>query len=152
MLYISSVRHNSAALNTRKLPRVEVKSNKNVFSQGWKFFTPLVNPPIVVIDTAEADALAQTVDEACSLLANYNSRLSEELAERKRVAKMLRNYITSQKNILVDSESKLQVTVWISHLPCWLKHEIKWMQNAILGILEHCYRINEGSDQASIPV
>lgn len=60
-------------------------------------------------DTAEADALAQTVDEACVLLANYNGRLSDELTERKRVAKMLRNYIMAQKNALVESERKLQV-------------------------------------------
>lgn len=59
-------------------------------------------------DTAEADVLAQAVDEACVLLANYNSRLSDELTERKRVAKMLRNYIIAQKNTLVESESKLQ--------------------------------------------
>jgi len=59
-------------------------------------------------DTSEADALAQTVDEACALLASYNSRLADELVERKRVAKMLRSYIISQKNALTESETKLQ--------------------------------------------
>lgn len=60
------------------------------------------------VDTAEADALAQTVDEACALLAGYNSRLADELVERKRVAKMLRSYIIAQKNALTESETKLQ--------------------------------------------
>lgn len=63
----------------------------------------------VVLDTAEADALAKSVDEACSLLASYNSRLAEELLERKRIAKMLRNFIASQKEALVESEKKYQV-------------------------------------------
>ena len=58
-------------------------------------------------DTAEADALAKTVDEACALLTNYNGRLADELVERKRVAKMLRNYIVSQKEALNESEQKL---------------------------------------------
>jgi len=48
------------------------------------------------------------VDDACTLLANYNARLADELVERKRVAKMLRNFITSQKDALVDSEKKFQ--------------------------------------------
>lgn len=59
-------------------------------------------------DTGEADALAKTVDEACSLLASYNARLADELLERKRVAKMLRNYIQAQKAALAESEQKLQ--------------------------------------------
>jgi len=52
--------------------------------------------------------LAQTVDEACALLAGYNSRLADELVERKRVAKMLRSYIVAQKSALSASEAKLQ--------------------------------------------
>jgi len=63
---------------------------------------------MLCLDTAEADALAQTVDEACALLASYNSRLADELVERKRVAKMLRSYIIAQKNALAESETKLQ--------------------------------------------
>ena len=52
--------------------------------------------------------MAQTVDEACALLASYNSRLADELIERKRVAKMLRSYIIAQKSALSESETKLQ--------------------------------------------
>lgn len=58
-------------------------------------------------DTAEADALMKTVDDACTLLTDYNTRLAEELTERKRVAKMLHNYIVYQKEALNDSEQKL---------------------------------------------
>lgn len=58
-------------------------------------------------DTAEADALMKIVDEACSLLTDYNARLAQELSERKNAAKMLRNYIHFQKRTLNDSGEKL---------------------------------------------
>ena len=58
-------------------------------------------------DTAEADTLMKTVDEACSLLTDYNARLAQELSERKAAAKMLRNYIHAQKKTLNESGEKL---------------------------------------------
>ena len=53
--------------------------------------------------------LTQTVNEAVVLLAEYNSRLSCELSDRKKVAKMLHDYISAQKLALPDSEKKLEV-------------------------------------------
>ena len=50
------------------------------------------------------------MDEAVSLLTSYNSRLSSELGDRKKVAKMLRDYIAAQKSALTESEAKLEVT------------------------------------------
>ncbi|ESN99499.1 hypothetical protein HELRODRAFT_84234 [Helobdella robusta] len=58
-------------------------------------------------DTSEADALMKTVDEACAILTEYNSRLADEMSERKRIAKMLHNFIIYQKEALNDSEAKL---------------------------------------------
>ena len=58
-------------------------------------------------DTAEADTLMKTVDEACTLLNDYNTRLAKELSERKVAAKMLKNYIHYQKKALNESGDKL---------------------------------------------
>jgi hypothetical protein len=61
------------------------------------------------IDRSAADRLAKTVEEACSLLANYNSRLAEELQERRRIARLLREFILLQKTLLAEDEKKVEV-------------------------------------------
>ena len=71
---------------------------------------------ILPTDKGDAIELRKTVDEAVTLLADYNSRLSSELADRKKVAKMLRDYIAAQKSALVESENKLEVMVEYVHL------------------------------------
>ena len=63
-----------------------------------------------LLDQGDALELRKTVDEAVSLLTSYNSRLSSELGDRKKVAKMLRDYIAAQKSALTESEAKLEVT------------------------------------------
>ena len=78
---------------------------------------------ILPTDKGDAIELRKTVDEAVTLLADYNSRLSSELADRKKVAKMLRDYIAAQKSALVESENKLEVMVkhvisFFFHLKC----------------------------------
>ncbi|KAL3860622.1 hypothetical protein ACJMK2_010719 [Sinanodonta woodiana] len=60
-----------------------------------------------VHDKEDAEKLSAKVDDACTLLTNYNNRLTEELEERKRVAKMLRQFIVSQREQLQTSEKKL---------------------------------------------
>lgn len=49
------------------------------------------------------------VEEARLLLMDYNSRLTAELDERKRVAIMLHNFIAAQKEAITRAERKLQV-------------------------------------------
>ena len=70
-----------------------------------------INPSIhqYFSDQNEAQDLSKKVEEACDLLVNYNGRLAAELQERKRVARMLRDYIISQKAAFAESEKKLQV-------------------------------------------
>lgn len=63
----------------------------------------------VVADKGEAEKLEVQVEEARTLLSEYNSRLSHELEERKRVARMLRDFIHAQKEALTESENRLQV-------------------------------------------
>jgi regulator of Ty1 transposition protein 103 len=64
---------------------------------------------IFFADQGEASELTKKVEDACNLLVNYNGRLAAELQERKRVARMLRDYLVSQKTALSESEKKLQV-------------------------------------------
>lgn len=53
--------------------------------------------------------MSKTVDEACLLLAEYNGRLAAELEDRKQLARMLTEYIGSQKEALAEREKKLDV-------------------------------------------
>ncbi|XP_013790680.1 regulation of nuclear pre-mRNA domain-containing protein 1B-like isoform X2 [Limulus polyphemus] len=59
-------------------------------------------------DKEAADKLSKQVDEACSLLDDYNSRLQQELEDRKQVAKMLNDYTYAQRNALALAEQKLE--------------------------------------------
>lgn len=49
------------------------------------------------------------MDEACLLLAEYNGRLAAELEDRRQLARMLTEYINSQKEALNEREKKLEV-------------------------------------------
>ncbi|MEQ2161551.1 hypothetical protein GOODEAATRI_010676, partial [Goodea atripinnis] len=61
-----------------------------------------------ITDKEAADKLSKTVDEACLLLAEYNGRLAAELEDRRQLARMLTEYISSQKEALVEREKKLE--------------------------------------------
>ncbi len=82
-----------------------VGSTKRVFSLNLLF---------IHTDKGEAEKLESQVEEARSLLSDYNSRLAHELDERKRVARMLRDFIHAQKEALTESESRLEVRVMLS--------------------------------------
>lgn len=49
------------------------------------------------------------MDEACLLLAEYNGRLAAELEDRRQLARMLTEYISSQREALTEREKKLEV-------------------------------------------
>ncbi|XP_064160783.1 regulation of nuclear pre-mRNA domain-containing protein 1B-like [Anguilla rostrata] len=61
-----------------------------------------------ITDKEAADKLSKTVDEACLLLAEYNGRLAAELEDRRQLARMLTEYIHSQKEALSHREKKLE--------------------------------------------
>ncbi|XP_077469312.1 regulation of nuclear pre-mRNA domain-containing protein 1B [Stigmatopora argus] len=61
-----------------------------------------------ITDKEAADNLSKTVDEACLLLAEYNGRLAAELEDRRQLARMLTDYIGSQKEAVVEREKKLE--------------------------------------------
>lgn len=60
------------------------------------------------LDKEAADKLSKTVDEACLLLAEYNGRLAAELEDRRQLARMLTEYISNQKEALMEREKKLE--------------------------------------------
>ncbi|XP_062871507.1 regulation of nuclear pre-mRNA domain-containing protein 1B [Trichomycterus rosablanca] len=61
-----------------------------------------------IMDKDAADKLSKTVDEACLLLAEYNGRLAAELEDRRQLARMLTEYINTQKEALNEREKKLE--------------------------------------------
>ncbi|XP_051281077.1 regulation of nuclear pre-mRNA domain-containing protein 1B isoform X1 [Dicentrarchus labrax] len=61
-----------------------------------------------ITDKDAADKLSKTVDEACLLLAEYNGRLAAELEDRRQLARMLTEYIGSQREALMEREKKLE--------------------------------------------
>ncbi|XP_013403831.1 regulation of nuclear pre-mRNA domain-containing protein 1B isoform X2 [Lingula anatina] len=58
-------------------------------------------------DRETVDRLSREVEDASLLLAEYNSRLSKELEERKHIAQMLKDFIAFQKDQLTESEKRL---------------------------------------------
>uniref|UniRef100_A0A3Q3X0E7 CID domain-containing protein n=1 Tax=Mola mola TaxID=94237 RepID=A0A3Q3X0E7_MOLML len=61
-----------------------------------------------ITDKDAADKLSKTVDEACLLLAEYNGRLAAELEDRRQLARMLTEYIGTQREALMEREKKLE--------------------------------------------
>ena len=58
-------------------------------------------------DKGAAERLTKLVDEARSLLADYNSRLAQELEERKHISNILSNFTQNQRVALSAAEQKL---------------------------------------------
>ena len=67
---------------------------------------------IFIADKATGERVSKIVDEACLLLADYNSRLAAELEDRVTISKMLAAFIQLQKDKLAESEKKLEVSLF----------------------------------------
>ena len=57
---------------------------------------------------AAAEILQGQVEEANTLLDNYNGRLQEELRDRKKVGKMIGEFLSAQKDLLAQAEERLE--------------------------------------------
>ena len=57
---------------------------------------------------AAAEMLQGQVEEANTLLDNYNGRLQEELRDRKKVGKMIGEFLSAQKDLLAQAEERLE--------------------------------------------
>ena len=64
-------------------------------------------------DRRMGEALLRQVNEAVSLLADYNARLINEMTERKKAANLLRDFIQSQRGLLIQAENRSQVQLLI---------------------------------------
>lgn len=51
------------------------------------------------------------VNEAAQILHDYNTRLSNEMEERKKLTQMLKDFQTEQKELLVQAEQRLEVSI-----------------------------------------
>ncbi|XP_048253429.1 regulation of nuclear pre-mRNA domain-containing protein 1B-like isoform X1 [Haliotis rufescens] len=58
-------------------------------------------------DKESADRLSKQVESACMLLSDYNQRLNSELEERKKVARMLHDFIQHQRECLTEAENRM---------------------------------------------
>ncbi|EEC10593.1 conserved hypothetical protein [Ixodes scapularis] len=61
-----------------------------------------------IVDRESGKQLAEQVEEACSLLAEYNSKLTQELEDRKQVSQMLANFTFHQRELMALAEQKLE--------------------------------------------
>merc|ERR1719273_872476 len=61
-----------------------------------------------VKSVAAAEILQGQVEEANTLLDNYNERLQEELRDRKKVGKMIGEFLSAQKDLLAQAEERLE--------------------------------------------
>lgn len=60
-------------------------------------------------DRTAADQLSAAVNEAATLLADYNGRLQAEMEDRRRLLTMLRDYTLAQRQLLQQAQSTLEV-------------------------------------------
>lgn len=58
----------------------------------------------------QLDFFAQ-VNEAAQMLHEYNTRLSNEMEERKKLTQMLKDFQAEQKELLIQAEQRLEVCV-----------------------------------------
>lgn len=64
-----------------------------------------------IIDKESAERLSAQVNEAVTLLTDYNARLAAEMECRKKVATMLRDFTQAQKELLTQAEQRLEVSM-----------------------------------------
>ncbi|RWS29366.1 Regulation of nuclear pre-mRNA domain-containing protein 1B-like protein [Leptotrombidium deliense] len=58
-------------------------------------------------DKDAAEKLSKQVEEACILLVDYNTRLTQELEDRKQISLLLTSFLKHQKSCLESDEQKL---------------------------------------------
>ena len=63
---------------------------------------------MAISDKATAESLAEKVEAASAVLAEYNKRLESELKERKEVQELLDAFIWQQKTLLRNAKKNLK--------------------------------------------
>ena len=62
-------------------------------------------------DRSAADQLSVAVNEAATLLTEYNTRLHAEMEDRRKLLIMLRDYTLAQKQLLQQAQTTLDVRI-----------------------------------------
>lgn len=76
-------------------------------------------------DKAAAERLSAQVNDAVSLLTEYNTRLANEMEDRRKVTQMLRDFIQAQRELLAQAENRLEeYTDKLSKVK-QVRHEVK---------------------------
>lgn len=88
-----------------------VKTATNGSFEYLKFCLSFVDcfRAIFISDRRMGEALLRQVNEAVSLLSEYNARLVSEMSERKKVGSLLRDFIQAQRGLLIQAENRSQV-------------------------------------------
>ncbi|XP_026481777.1 regulation of nuclear pre-mRNA domain-containing protein 1B [Ctenocephalides felis] len=59
-------------------------------------------------DKEQAQKLSLQVNEAVTILADYNKRLADEMEDRKKLANMLRDFMQAQRELMTQAEQRLE--------------------------------------------
>lgn len=76
-------------------------------------------------DRTAADQLSAAVNEAATLLADYNGRLQAEMEDRRRLLTMLRDYSLAQRQLLQQAQSTLEDYKEKLKKVCAVRSEVK---------------------------
>ncbi|RLU23604.1 hypothetical protein DMN91_003809 [Ooceraea biroi] len=76
-------------------------------------------------DRTAADQLSAAVNEAATLLADYNGRLQAEMEDRRRLLTMLRDYTLAQRQLLQQAQSTLEDYKEKLKKVCAVRSEVK---------------------------
>ncbi|XP_048512023.1 regulation of nuclear pre-mRNA domain-containing protein 1B isoform X2 [Athalia rosae] len=76
-------------------------------------------------DRAAADQLSIAVNEAATLLADYNGRLQAEMEDRRKLLTMLRDYMLAQKQLLQQAQTTLEDYKEKLKKVCTVRTEVK---------------------------
>lgn len=78
-----------------------------------------------VEDKDAADKLSSQVNDACTLLDDYNERLTSELEDRKKIAAMLTDFMRAQKESLTETQAKFEEFRGKLHRVNQVRNELK---------------------------
>ncbi|KAK7591085.1 hypothetical protein V9T40_002698 [Parthenolecanium corni] len=76
-------------------------------------------------DRRMGESLLRQVNEAVSLLSEYNARLVNEMSERKKVGSLLRDFIQAQRGLLIQAENRSQDCKEKLKKICQVRNEVK---------------------------
>jgi hypothetical protein len=93
---------NVSICNRKQTKALSLEVRRNVLQQ--------IKRTNIVSDKEQAEKLSEQVNEAVTLLNEYNSRLGTEMEHRKKVSSMIRDFLQVQQELLAQAEQNLEVS------------------------------------------